>query len=374
MNELIDFLESGEKEKLGLSWEQVGQRFNRSSESARGIWKRHRLRLLESRSDEAEDETLLSNFSMLNDEDSGVKWVPSKKWQVQKKGGETDVLYSWRTDLGSPYFEDFLAGIKEIKLDCPDPIINVEDSEYCAVFGTSDLHFGGSGTTLRDQREQLKRAVEETMLRAEPYELKEVYIIVGSDALDMDGFNNTTTRGTPRQLTAHWHEVFKEASLAYIELILSLSKRCVVRVVVIPGNHDETLSLVLGDVLEARFTDNPNVRIHNEADSSRKVLRYGSNLLTFWHGHAGKAKELPLYVASCNSKEWSETTHRFFFSGHIHKLSATIDDYYKNYMVVFPTLRKPDSWHRENAYLSNMALQTWILRKSGGWANIINIE
>ena len=63
-----------------------------------------------------------------------------------------------------------------------------------------------------------------------------------------------------------------------------LSERAPVRVVVVPGNHDEESMLHMGDALEALYE---NTLTHVTVDNSRplmKAYKYGECLLIFDHG------------------------------------------------------------------------------------------
>ena len=330
-----------------MTWEEIGKHYNMSGESARCKWKRKRSK---------------SNNS---------NWQAKSKWEVKTKEGK-ETLYSWKyTPVNETYFDDFLTELKELNVDKPNIFIESSDSKYCAVIGSTDLHLGNMGD-LNKQIEYVKEIFYKTFNRLAIYAPEKVYLIVGSDNLDLDGYNNTTTRGTPRTPSANWHVIFKEAIKLYIEVISSLSEEVFVEVVVLPGNHDETLSLALGDVLEAYFTHNVNVHVNNRAEEPRKVVMYYDNLFAFAHGDKGKLRDLPIMIASRFPSQWGLSTTRYFFTGHLHHQYT--QEIQGNQIVVLPSIAPEDTWHKEKGYLSNKIMQTWIFHRHDGCEAIFNVK
>ena len=52
--------------------------------------------------------------------------------------------------------------------------------------------------------------------------------------------------------------------------------------------------------------------------SHRKYYKYGTNLIGLEHGDGAKMDALPLLMAQENPKDWSSTTHRYWYLHHIH--------------------------------------------------------
>ena len=100
-----------------------------------------------------------------------------------------------------------------------------------------------------------------------------------------------------------------------IESALAKHKR--VHVINAPGNHDETgalwLSITLANVYERerRVTvdTNPSLFAYH---------RFGKVLIGVHHGHSCKPDALPGVMAADRAKDWGETEHRYWLTGHVH--------------------------------------------------------
>ncbi len=343
----LNFYEFVKTNKGKLTWDQIGSRFNISGEAARCRWKR-----------------------------STSNWVPKSKWQVQAKNGEVKTLTSWHyNQLNDTYKQEFLEAIASIGQRSQRAITRKETevNKKCLVIGSTDFHLGLNTSTLEQQYNLALHKMYETVDKASHAKPERIYVIVGSDAIDADGYNNTTTRHTPRQLNASWHEVFKAACKLYIEFISNVASEYIVEAVVIPGNHDETLSLALGEVIGAYFAGDENIKVHNNVDEPRKVILYYNNLLTFTHGDGGKIKDLPALVASENYQLWGIAANKYFFTGHYHK-GVINDDYFGNMVVTMPTLAIKDVWHKKNQYHSTRAMHSYLIDANDGIENVIIVR
>ena len=100
--------------------------------------------------------------------------------------------------------------------------------------------------------------------------------------------------------------------------IIYLSNIAPVDVIIVQGNHDYERMFYVGDLLYARFADNPNVTIDNGLNE-RKYYQYGTNMILHFHGDKVKSDKIPLLMATEQPVMWSETTFREAHLGHFHK-------------------------------------------------------
>ncbi len=90
-----------------------------------------------------------------------------------------------------------------------------------------------------------------------------------------------------------------------------------VRVVILPGNHDDLGSIFLRVSLFHIFENNPRVTI----ELSPNVFQYfswGKNLLGMHHGDKCKIEQLPMVMASDQPKLWGNSRFRKWLIGHFH--------------------------------------------------------
>jgi UDP-2,3-diacylglucosamine pyrophosphatase LpxH len=144
---------------------------------------------------------------------------------------------------------------------------------------------------------------------------------------------------------------------------------CPTDVVLVHGNHDETLSWAFHRILLERFRNDRRVRVE-ERYTGRKYLAHGKNLLGFAHGHKAK-KRLPQIMAIEAASEWAKCPYREWHTGHYHSSAAewsrpieTIDGVLTR---VSPSLCAPDDWHASHGFLNTrQCMETFIYAPEGG--------
>lgn len=130
------------------------------------------------------------------------KWKLSQYWNKEKSGRwyvsalvsklpEDQVIQSTFLEILQNY------ELPEIQpLDKSNILLNKSAEEkVCGVFSLQDLHFGKPGN--ENLGEILESCVKSLLTKAyNTYYLDEIIFVVGGDALNMDTFNGTTTKGT----------------------------------------------------------------------------------------------------------------------------------------------------------------------------------
>lgn len=140
-------------------------------------------------------------------------------------------------------------------------------------------------------------------------------------------------------------------------------------VVLVHGNHDETLSWAFHRLLIERFRNDKRVTV-DERYTGRKYLSHGRNLLGFAHGHKAK-KKLPQLMAIESPAEWAACPYREFHTGHFHSAAAewsrpieTIDGVL---VRTAPSLCVADDWHASMGFLNTrQAMETHLYADGGG--------
>jgi hypothetical protein len=154
---------------------------------------------------------------------------------------------------------------------------------------------------------------------------------------------------------------------------ISLRKHRTVRVIVERGNHDDNGALMLAMMLQVFFRDEPRVIIDTNPGTFH-YHRFGANLIGVTHGHNTKAAQLPGVMACDRSKDWGETAHRYWYTGHVHHESRK--EYPGCMVETFRTLAARDAYHAGHGYRAGRSVVGDILHRKHGriQRNEIGIE
>lgn len=258
----------------------------------------------------------------------------------------------------------------------------VKEPELLMELSIFDAHFGklawrletNQDYDLRICRDRYMRAARDLLYRAKERGVSRILYTVGNDFFHVD-HKGLTTNGTPMDTDGRWQKAFRVGKDCAIQVIEEATTIAPVDVIVVPGNHDREKAFTLGEVLDARFTNNHEVVIFNEPDLY-KYYRWGKVLLGFVHGdnHTTdkKRSELPLQMATDRAVDWSETVWREWHLGHFHSEQEDVWKYRTVSHVrdvalrILPSLSSTDAWHREQGYASVLAAEAHYYHKQNG--------
>lgn len=195
------------------------------------------------------------------------------------------------------------------------------------------------------------RALNTLLDRTSNIKFDEIVYIVGNDLFNSDNIENQTTRGTVVTTDGRYHKTFYKVRSTIIESIETMRKIAPVRVIMVPGNHDNLSVWHLGDSLECYFHKYDDVKIDNEP-KYRKYHQFGKVMLMFTHGDKGDRADYPLLMATEQPKMFGETQFREAHTGHTHR--TKVDEQHGVRVRVLPALCPPDDWHSENGFVGNL--------------------
>ena len=312
------------------------------------------------------------------------------KWEgltADRETGEPVVTELHRVHVrlkprGGPTTRDVVAAmIDAAKGDIRRPKTKAKKSKRVGtlqVLVVADTHFGKyawSKTTGGDDydlglAERLVRnAGEELLTVGDSHSPTRRVIAFLGDLFHYDTPSGTTTSGTPLERDGRLQKMIAVGCDALLGIIERSAESCPTDVVIVNGNHDETLTWAFQRIAAERFRDS---RIVNVADEyhGRQYVRHGGNLLGFAHGHRAKRK-LPQIMALEQSATWSECRYREWHTGHFHSQAAewqrpieTLDGVI---VRTAPALCPPDDWHSVNGFVgSRQCMETFLYRHDGG--------
>jgi hypothetical protein len=204
-----------------------------------------------------------------------------------------------------------------------------------------------------------RRMIEATQALADRADSPSKCVLVfGGDMLHVDNRSNQTpASGHVLDADSRYHRI--------VDYIISACRECVdiaariapsVEIVVLEGNHSAHSELWLGRVLEAFYSNCPNIEVKTNPNP-RKHLIWGDNLLVWAHGDRVPAVKWPLIIAAEFAKEWGATKYRHLKCGHVHhkkSMAPVVIDEQSGLVVEFlEALCATDAWHANSGYIGS---------------------
>lgn len=104
-------------------------------------------------------------------------------------------------------------------------------------------------------------------------------------------------------------------------VIRALEKHNKVIVRFVQGNHDPQAIWALAFTIQAYFSDNPRVTV-DLSPSKFWFYKFGQVLIGATHGDTVKHEALLGVMAADRAKDWGDTKHRYWYTGHVHHQSV----------------------------------------------------
>ena len=289
-----------------------------------------------------------------------TKWRLSQYWNKQKGTGWLISALVTQISKEESALLNFFETIHNYSFPkaviSEERILNLHNAEVvCGVMSLQDLHFGKKGN---ENITEIMLSVVRSLLSMSSggFYMENLVLVLGGDALNMDTFVGTTTKGTLVESSMNAQDTYIQAFEGlYLLLLLLKSYTNKLNIVFIPGNHDRLSSFHLLHALSKSFEGLEGFSFNMEY-SERKVVTYGENMFAFEHGDVSR-KTTPLVYATEFPNEWGQTTYRTLFTGHYH-MKKTIEYITENEIhgfsiKILPSLSSTDYWHSHNKFVGN---------------------
>lgn len=185
------------------------------------------------------------------------------------------------------------------------------------------------------------------------------------DYFHFDTPAGTTTSGTPLERDSRLQRMIEHGTDALIQVIDRSAATVPTHIVLVPGNHDTTLSWAMQRILQAHYRNDQRVTI-DPGYHTRKYERWGINLFGYTHGDKAR-KNLGTMMATEVPKDWGETTYREFHTGHLHQIEEKVRNFNGVLVRTAPALCPPDDWHAEHGFIGALrAMESFLYLKDGG--------
>lgn len=289
------------------------------------------------------------------------QWVKSSRDQEHKIEQLLDALKT---------IADPIRGKSE-RVDAPDK----SNEDLLCVYPMGDPHLGmyawraetGADFDLDVAESSLIAAVDHLVNLAPPAD--RALVVNLGDFFHADTKDHRTLRsGNVLDVDTRWSKVLATGVRTMRRIIdRALEKHHEVRVISEIGNHDDHSSIMLALCLQQYYENEPRVSIDTSPETFH-WYRFGQNLIGVTHGDRVKASELPAIMAADRKVDWGETSHRYWYTGHVHHDSAK--EYTGGVIVeTFRTLASRDAWHHSSGYRSGQDMKCDVLHREWGRVN-----
>lgn len=240
-----------------------------------------------------------------------------------------------------------------------------------------DPHFGklshkeesGHDYDLKIAGKLYREAVTDLISKVDVSSIGRILFPIGNDLFNVDNMSKMTFNGTPQDTDTRFHKMVKYVKNLLIEVIDFLSEIAPVDVVVIPGNHDTSVTFLAGEILDAYYHNNENITIANSA-KLRKYYVFGKNAFLFTHGDREKHAELGMIFAAEEPKIWGNSTYRFCQIGHYHhtkKINYLSANEFQGFQIqILPSLSPSDAWHAGKGYMALRQAKAFLFDSNKG--------
>ncbi|XAI97391.1 hypothetical protein [Leptolyngbya phage Lbo-JY46] len=226
-----------------------------------------------------------------------------------------------------------------------------------------DIHFGklahadetGEDYDIKIAEERFKSAVNDLLSKVNLNTVERIFFPIGNDLINFDNKKNTTVNLTPQDSDSRFFKVLRTVKRVLVETIDYLSTIAITDVMVVPGNHDETITFTIGEILDAYYHNNENVNIYN-SPKLRKYYEFGKVAIQLTHGDKESHLMLGSIFANEEPELWGRTLYRYCQLGHFHKSKKIsfiqVDEYPGFEVQIIPSLSGTDAFHASRGYNS----------------------
>jgi hypothetical protein len=185
------------------------------------------------------------------------------------------------------------------------------------------------------------------------------------DWLHSDGLVAQTPRsGHPLDADGRYAKIIQVGMKIIRQCIESaLERHKFVRVICIPGNHNESGALWMSAALSQIYENEPRVTVDTQP-SLFAYFQFGKTLVGVHHGHTVKMEALPGVMAADRAEMWGTAKYRYWYTGHIH--NQQIKEFAGCTVESFNTLAPNDAYAANGGWRSRQNMKAIILHKEFG--------
>lgn len=181
------------------------------------------------------------------------------------------------------------------------------------------------------------------------YTINKLVFPISNDFFHTDNIQNTTTKGTPQDVSAWYDEEYEKGFEILANTINYLITQAnEIEVILVQGNHDRTKGFYVAHALEVFFKEYKKVKFQREHSTTKSVV-LGNTFIGYHHGNSVKLTDLPLIFATGkDSSKFGNAKYREIHTGDKHHYMAKEVQGVR--IQQMPSLSKTDRWHRDNNF------------------------
>lgn len=186
------------------------------------------------------------------------------------------------------------------------------------------------------------------------YNINKLVFPISNDFFHSDNIQNTTTNGTPQDVTVWYDEEYEKGFDILANTINYLITQAnEIEVVLVQGNHDRTKGFYVAHALEVFFKGYKKVKFQRHHSTTKAVV-LGNTFIGYHHGNSCKIDELPLLFATVPqfSKDFGNAAYREIHTGDKHHYMAK--DIKGVRIQQLPSLSGDDRWHIDNNFINSV--------------------
>jgi 3',5'-cyclic AMP phosphodiesterase CpdA len=246
-----------------------------------------------------------------------------------------------------------------------------------------DLHLGklawqpetGEHYDYKIARERFNFVIDDVFARASEKPIERILFPFASDYFHVDNKQGATTHGTMMDVDSRTQKLFIVGVKMLIEAIDKLNLIAPVSVVLVPGNHDDSMSFFALQNLMAWYRDSKTVEVWDDL-KRRKYVEFGNVLIGYDHGDLGK-RRLPGNMSVEVPESWGRTRYREWHTGHLHRLNVSEESGVT--VRELSSLSGTDAWHYNNGFVGALCRsQSFLWHREKGlhetWDSTIWVE
>ena len=303
----------------------------------------------------------------------GTGLVPALAWAKTKS--EDGTSYSVLLKPAAEDLPDIMEQMRDAfdgmqaapKITPPEHVV----SDLCTVWPLMDVHFGmlawgretgGPDYDTQVAADDMRHAFAK--VAAITPDSAEGVLIIGGDFFHADDSRSETPANRHKLDVDSRHWRVLDLGVALIaEVIDTLAhKHAGLTVRVLRGNHDEHSHAILTFALAQRYRNTAHITVDKDP---RDIFmkQWGRCLIAAHHVDKARAERMTLYLSDI-CPFWSDTRHRFCFTGHVqHEQSKDIGPLKWESLRAFTA---PDAYASGMGYASRRALQAITFHKRDG--------
>lgn len=298
----------------------------------------------------------------------GVSTLYDKEGEIAAQWVKTVIDQDKLNDYVKATVESALETIKPVHVPKP---IKFGTTDLLTVYPIADLHLGmyawseetGADYNIDLAEKILTRIFSELVERAP--KSRDCLIVQLGDFLHCDNLQNETARsGNTLDVDTRYAKIYRVAMRMIRYCIETAArKHHNVHVINCMGNHDDVGATIMTVALDNIYANTKRIHVLN-SPAPRQYFRFGNTLIGATHGNDISMKDLPLIMASEKAKDWGDTDHHYWYTGHWHNDKQIESGNCK--VESFRTIASKDAWANSKGYLSGRDMKCLVIDKDLG--------